>query len=97
MLVVVLAGELELELQAVEVARQTGEEGLDIGIGGVGPVLRQELAPGGELVGVGAQAFEGSQAALEPAALLEDGSALRGVVPELAVFELVVDLGQAPF
>jgi len=93
-LVVVGAGELELQLQLVELARQAGEERLDLG---VGLPLRQQLAPGGELVGVVAQVLQGREAALQPPPFLKDGRALRRVVPEFSVFELVVDLGEPPF
>jgi len=92
-LVVVGTGELELQLQRGELARQAVEEALDLG---VALALRQELAPGGQLVGVGAQALQGFEAALQAAPLLQDGGALRAVVPEAGVFQLVVDLGQAP-
>jgi hypothetical protein len=60
-LVVVRAGELELELQLVELGGQPGEEGLDLG---VGLPLGEELPPGVELIGVGTQALERRQAAL---------------------------------
>jgi hypothetical protein len=93
-LVVVRAGELELQLQLVELGGQAGEERLEVG---VGLALGEELAPGGQLLGVGAQAFERLQAALQPPPLLENGRALRRVVPEFSVFELVVDLGEPTF
>jgi hypothetical protein len=55
-LVVVGAGELELQLEAGELGFEAGQEALDIL---VGLALGEQLAPGGELVGVGAQALQG--------------------------------------
>jgi hypothetical protein len=93
-LVVVGAGELEGKLQLFELGRQATEERLDLRID---LPLRQELPPGGQLLGVRAQPRERLQAALQAPPLLEDRGALRRVVPEFFVFELVVDLGEPTF
>jgi hypothetical protein len=95
-LVVVRAGELELQLQARQLLLQAGEEALDLVLSLGGLALGDQLAPGGQLLGVGAQALERVEPPLEAAALLQDGSALRGIVPEARVLDLVVDLGEAP-
>src|SRR5262249_17245233 len=92
-LLVVRAGELELELELLEVVAETLQEALELG---VAFAFGEELAPGRELLGVGAQAPERLDAALHAAALAEDRRALLGVVPEAGVFELVVDLRQLP-
>jgi len=96
-LVVVRAGELELELELVELAGEALEEAVDLGIAVERRrVIREELAPGLQLLGVGAQALERLDPALQTAALAQDRRALLGVVPEAGVLELVVDLRQLP-
>jgi len=96
-LVVVRAGELELELELIELAGEALEEAVDLGIAVERRrVIREELAPGLQLLGVGAQALERLDPALQAAPLAQDRRALLGVVPEAGVLELVVDLRQLP-
>jgi hypothetical protein len=94
-LVVVRTGELELELELVELAGEPRQEALDLGVAGE-PFIGEELAPGLELLGVGAQPLERRDPALEAPPLAQDRGALLRVVPEAGVLELVVDLRQLP-
>jgi hypothetical protein len=93
-LVVVRAGELELQLELLQVAGKAIQEGAEIR---VGLALGEELAPGFQLIRVGAELFYGFEAPFERAALLQDGSALGRVVPEPGILNLMVELGQLSF
>jgi hypothetical protein len=79
-LVVVLAGQLELQLELLELLLDAVGEVDDLGAA-VLP-LGQELVPGVELLLVGQQPPQRLLAPLELAAPLEDRLALLGVVPE---------------
>jgi hypothetical protein len=92
-LVVVGAGELELQLELVELPGEAVEEALQLG---VALALGEERLPGLQLLGVGAQAAEGLDPPLQAAPLAEDRRALLRVVPEPGVLELVVDLLELP-
>jgi len=92
-LVVVRSGKLELELELAELATEALEEAVGLR---VALTLGEERLPGLELLGIGAQAVEPLDAALEAAALAQDRRALLRIVPEAGVLELVVDLRQLP-
>jgi hypothetical protein len=93
-LVVVRARELELQLELLQVAGEALQEGVEIR---VRLALGEELAPGLQLVRVVAELVQGFEAPFERAALLQDGSALRRVVPEPGILDLMVELGQLSF
>jgi hypothetical protein len=93
-LVVVRPGELELEIELLQVSGEAGQEPVEVR---VGFALGEELAPGLQLLGVGAQLVQGFEALFQGAALLQDGSALGRVVPEPGVLDLMVELGQLSF
>jgi hypothetical protein len=79
------------DAELAELGFETADEAVELRIA---LTLVQQLAPGGELVGVGAQAVQGFQAPLDLAALLHDLGVFRRVVPEPGFLHLVVDLGQ---
>ena len=94
-LVVVLAGQLELELELFELARHAVGETDDV----VAAVLAlgEQLVPGGELLAVAGQAPERLLPPLELAAPLQHRLALLGIVPEAGRLDRGVDLGELLF
>jgi hypothetical protein len=88
----VLAGQLELQVELLELLAHPLEEAGEVGAAVL--ALGEELVPHLELLLVVAQPLQRLLAALEGAALLQDGLALLGVVPEAGRLDGGVDLGE---
>jgi hypothetical protein len=88
----VLAGELQLQVELLELLAHAVEEAGEVGAAVF--ALGEELVPHLELLLVAAQPLQGLLAALEGASLLQDGLALFGVVPEAGRLDGGVDLGE---
>ena len=93
---VVGARELELELERGELRVEALGEGAHLGLDR-GRVLVVELAPGGELVGVLAQAAQDLDLLLGGAAALQDRLVLLGPRPERRVLHRAVERGELVF
>src|SRR6185503_15240377 len=91
-LVVVLAGELQLQLELLELALHAVGEGRRVLAAVL--ALGEQLVPGLQLLAVGEEAAQRLLPALELAAALQDRLALLGVLPEAGGLDRGVDLGE---
>ncbi len=93
---VVRPGELQLEIERLEVRLEAVEESdgvaVDLAFG-----LADQLVPGLELGLVARQLFQRVEAALDRPPLLQDGLAFIGVVPEIRSLHFAVELGELLF
>ena len=90
-LVVLGAGEFELELEIGQLLLETRREGEHLV---VRLTFGDQLLPGLELGGVVVEALDLLEAAFELAALLQQRRALRRLVPESRHFHLPVDVAE---
>jgi hypothetical protein len=87
----VLARQLELQLQLLELALHPVGEALHVVAGVL--ALGEQLGPDLELLAVAVESVQGLQALLEATALLQDRLAALGVVPEARRLDVGVELG----